>query len=254
VQHTSSLQRRPGRAKTAMVFLLHQLIATLGIPLMAPFAVIVFADFARPFCWTLYMTDFHRVLTGTPYFPVQIVLALLLAFLLSRFIRHRSMLWVWILPFTILCCVVSAFPRIGQLVDPRYAALSSPSRVSHFFGWGCQPENRCLDQLMLAMPFYSASAYSIGAWLARRMGPPSSLAQFVKAVNRRRVALGVGLPVLCWFLASALLDLSRREVPQTMSAVCATIVWAIAESIIVTFLLVTLAGSPRHNFFLNRTQ
>ena len=179
MQRTTSSQRRAGRARAAMVFLLHQLIATLGVLVTAPFAFVAFADFSRLFGSNLSLRDVHRVLTQTPYFPVQIALALLLGWLLGRFLAHRSMLWVWVLPLAVLGCALVAFSSTGQLLLHQYARLSSPSLLPHFFGWGCQ--NLCLDQLLITMPFYSAGAYSLGAWLARRIGPPSSFAPRWKA-------------------------------------------------------------------------
>jgi hypothetical protein len=162
---------RPGksRIKSLLVFVLHQFISTWGVGIVAPWMIVLVAPLLKLFGWTIYMTQFHWILTETPYFPVQIVFALFLGFLLGRYLRHGSMLWVWILPSVILCCVVVAFPVIGQLSVAQYAGLSSSSRLSHFFGWGCQPKNRCFDQLMITLPFYSATAYSLGALLPRMM-------------------------------------------------------------------------------------
>ena len=33
---------------------------------------------------------------------------------------------------------------------------------SRFFGWSCLPQNHCFEQVAITLPFYSASAYSLG--------------------------------------------------------------------------------------------
>src|SRR5262249_21927420 len=99
--------------------------------------------------------------------PVQIVFGLILGWLLGRTLRHRSILWVWAIPFAILCYSVAT----ATVVMPTSVFVSpgaGQSRFSHYFGWGCRPADRCLDQLLITMPFYSSLAYSLGAALARK--------------------------------------------------------------------------------------
>jgi hypothetical protein len=103
----------------------------------------------------------HRLLTDLPYFPFQIILGLWFGWALSRHFRHRSMLWVWILPLALLCF---AFADLSTV-----SSLGFRLRLMHFFAQGCQPENRCVDQLVITMPFYASVSYSLGAFLARRI-------------------------------------------------------------------------------------
>jgi hypothetical protein len=79
------------------------------------------------------------------------------------------MLWVWVIPLAILLYAFIAVP----VLMPRWTSvLERPdtfaSRLSHYFGSGCKTSARCLDQLLITMPFYTSVAYSIGVLLARK--------------------------------------------------------------------------------------
>lgn len=152
------------KAKGFLLFLMHQLIGTIGVGVGALLLTGLAFDLLRLLGRHYTMGYSHWILTGTPYFPVQIVLALFLGWLLSRRFHHRSMLWVWILPTGILCCAFAVLPTV--------TSLTLQFRLSHFFGWGCRPENRCFDQIGVTLPFYIAVAYSAGALLARRTSSP----------------------------------------------------------------------------------
>jgi hypothetical protein len=110
------------------------------------------------------------VLTGTPYFPVQIFLGLLVGFMVGRHLRHRAMLWVWAIPLAFLCYAFIAVPTFTpDLTPPEYQAGVGESRLSHYFGWGCQPKNHCIDQTWATLPFYIALSYSLGGLCAQSM-------------------------------------------------------------------------------------
>jgi hypothetical protein len=138
---------------------------------------------------------FHSIVSETPYFPVQIIFALILGWLLGRALRHRSMVWVWVLPMAILCySLVTARVLIPTSVFARPGVFQS--RFSHYFGWGCQPSARCFDQLLITMPFYSSLAYSMGAALARKtLGYASS-----QNKKHFRAVMLAGLIVLAAFI------------------------------------------------------
>jgi Na+-transporting methylmalonyl-CoA/oxaloacetate decarboxylase beta subunit len=148
-------------AKRALGFVVHQLVATLLIPIATPFLLAVCSDAVRILGHAVTSRDLHRILTETPYFPVQVTLAILLGWSLSMWLRHSAMQWVWVLPLIVLC--------VGSFVVPGVSGLSVGARLAHFFGRGCRPEDRCFDQLVLTMPFYTSAAYSIGAFLALKM-------------------------------------------------------------------------------------
>ena len=110
----------------------------------------------------------YLLLSGRPYFPIQIGLALVLGWICGRHLWHKSMVWVWVLPFAILCYAFIAIPTVTPHLPSRYQAGIGESRVSHYFGWGCGPWNYCHDQAGITLPFYIAAAYSLGALFARR--------------------------------------------------------------------------------------
>jgi hypothetical protein len=163
------LASRQGRWRAVGTFFLHQLIAAGGVPAAAPWTLPLFAFLSRVFGRPLDADQLHWVITGTPYYPVQIALALLLGLGLGRMFRHRTMLWVWVLPAVVLCIAIVFFRERGQDVVWMSPVISSSSVLSHFFGWGCQPRLRCIDQLIYTLPLYSSLFYSLGSLLARRL-------------------------------------------------------------------------------------
>jgi hypothetical protein len=76
------------------------------------------------------------------------------------------MVWVWILPAVLLTYVVAEVRTITPDLTSVLGQSANP--FSHYFGWGCQPKNRCLDQILITLPFYSAIAYSLGGWIGQR--------------------------------------------------------------------------------------
>ena len=186
--------RRNSRMVGVLVFVMHQVMATWCVVFVAPCAVAIFAGWVHLFGWAITQRQSGWILSGTPYYPVHVCLALFLGWSLGGWLQHRSMLWVWVIPTAILCIVVAAFPWIGQTATKQYWYVSSPSRLSHFFGWGCRLENRCSDQLITTLPFYCSVAYSLGAWRARQR--ISTLYSYAEAMNDIRMprALLVGIP------------------------------------------------------------
>ncbi len=228
-------------------YFLHQVISTLGVAFAAPFALIFFADLVRPFGWAISMRVFYQTLSGTPYFPIHIVLALFLGWVLGRLLTDRVMLFVWILPLAILLFFFATFPTNQPFVFSQSGSLSSPSSLSHFFGRGCEIGNHCFDQLLITMPFYASTAYSVGAWLAFRTGSAASHDNFGERVRRKRAYLFIGLPLLCVTLVSARLNMAARSPLPRMPTTIINIAMAFAEAWILTFLaliLLELAGSP----------
>ena len=152
-------------AKSVATFALHQFIGMYGIPYTAPIVFSLAFKCLLLFGRSYPRRAFYSIVSGLPYFPVQIVFALILGWLLGRALRQRSIVWVWVVPLVILCYSVATY-RI--LVPTSVLASVGQSRFSHYFGWGCRPENHCLDQLLITMPFYACLVYSLGAALARK--------------------------------------------------------------------------------------
>ena len=139
------------------------------------------------------MGDIYWILTEAGFFPAQIGFALFLGWLLGRDPRRRLMIWVWVLPFLIMCYAVAAVPTVLPAVVPVAAQAGvGESRLWHYFGPGCRPERRCIDQIMVIMPLYAAAAHSIGALVAPIMPEDSRWARTIRFWG----ALTVGLFLL----------------------------------------------------------
>jgi hypothetical protein len=151
-------------AKPLLLFVVHQFVGTWGIAIFAYYLGSSIFEILNLIGRPLSVRSLQWILTETPFFPVQITLGVYFGWVLARRFRHRSMLWVWILPALILCYAVIAVPTLSP--QETSVLVQKSGRLSHYFGWGCQPKDRCLDQLLITMPFYVATAYSIGARLA----------------------------------------------------------------------------------------
>lgn len=108
------------------------------------------------------------------------------------------MLWTWVIPTAIMGCAVVAYPWAARSVLEQPLGLSA--RLSHFFGWDCRLENRCIDQVATTIPFYGGIAYSVGAYLARvKMAALGAYAEAMSQVRMRR-ALLIGAASACYDL------------------------------------------------------
>lgn len=142
---TSAVNMRDSRKKKGIwwAFPFHQILSTVGVIAVAGLLTFILSSSTRA----------RWILTETPYFPVQIALALLIGFVLPRFLRHWLMYWVWVIPFLILC--------VSFILTP----LPLAGRFGRYFGWDCRPEFRCFVQLAVTLPFYTAMAYSLTSFL-----------------------------------------------------------------------------------------
>jgi hypothetical protein len=165
---------------SVLVFILHQFMGTWGVALLGPYLGMIAFELIRFFNRSFSMRSIHWILTETPYFPMQICFGLYCGWLLGRRIPQRYMTWVWILPAFLLSYCVVFVPTINPQLTPMLYRPEGP--LSHYFGWGCNPQNRCLDQILVTLPFYSSAAYSLGAWLAWRTLIRSKLGN-LKAVD-----------------------------------------------------------------------
>jgi hypothetical protein len=153
--------------KLASIFLMHQLVGTWGGAIFSYYLCSAVFEFLSLFGRSYSMRPFHWILTETPFFPIQIFVGLYLGWLFSRHFRQRAMLWVWVLPFFVLLYALATFSHGSMPVLDQ-----TTGRLSHYFGRGCRPKDRCLDQLLVTMPFYAAVAYSAGARLAHISAEP----------------------------------------------------------------------------------
>jgi hypothetical protein len=157
------------RAKSVLIFFVHQIVGTWGIAFVAAFGLFSLFDVIPNFAdWKRSIRFVHWLLTENPFYPVQVLTGLYIGWRLGRRFQHKSMLWIWVLPLAVLCYAL----MVGLTLIPDWTSvLARPStlgsRLWHYFGWGCTPRAHCLDQLLITMPFYASAAYSLGALLAR---------------------------------------------------------------------------------------
>jgi hypothetical protein len=156
------------RGKSLLVFVFHQFVGTWGVAFLAAFGLSSLFDVLPDFGgWKPSMRFVHWVLTENPFYPMQIVAGLYFGWLLGRRFQHRSMVWIWLLPLAILDYAFVATPVVSPWASILVRPDTLQSRLSFYFGWGCQPRARCIDQLLITMPFYASVSYSLGALLAR---------------------------------------------------------------------------------------
>lgn len=122
----------------------HQIMSTVGVLVLAGLLTFAISTPSRA----------RQILTETPYFPVQVGVSFVVGFTLRRFLHHRMMQWVWLLPFVIL--------TVSFLLTP----LPFVGRLDRYFNGGCKPEFRCFVQLAVTLPFYTAVSYSLAAFLS----------------------------------------------------------------------------------------
>jgi hypothetical protein len=161
------------KVTAVLVFLMHQVIATGVLFFTGYMAVWVAADLPRIIGIGIHQS-FIRSVTRPPYFPAQILWAFFLGWLLSGFLRHRTMLWVWVVPSLVLGWLFIRFPNC-------------PANLFR---------NACLD----SYPFLAAAAYSVGALLARRLSWLSKYAEAMRHINIPRACL-IGGAFICFEVA-----------------------------------------------------
>jgi hypothetical protein len=153
--------------RSGLVFVTHQIFATEGVIWLTVLGAFLLrrsiAELHEGWAESALMRGMHWILTNTPFFPIQISLGAYLGWKLSLRWPHRSMLWVWILPGVFLCYAVIWIPSFSP-----WSTSPQTGPLSHYFGWGCQADYRCYDQLTFTEPFYSSIAYSLGALWASR--------------------------------------------------------------------------------------
>jgi hypothetical protein len=158
------------KTRFGLMFVVHQVIVLWVVIVSAQILTASACNLLRVFGWQQYRSAYTWLLSGNPYFPVHIALGLLLGWLLARSLRDQSMVWVWVLPSILLGYAFVAIPTLTPSVVPFASqAGNGQSRFYHYFGWGCQFVNNCVDQSRFTRPFYASLAYSLGAFLALRI-------------------------------------------------------------------------------------
>jgi hypothetical protein len=156
------------KARMIVVFILHQLISPYLLLVISGFLTFSAMSLVPTLEPSIAVRTAHWILTETPYFPVQILIALITGFVVGK----RSILafarWMWVIP---------SLGLMGAFIFVPIAA--GQSRIDHFFGWGGLPQHRQYDELAVTLPFYVALAYSLAASLGTRLAdvaPSKSIA------------------------------------------------------------------------------
>lgn len=198
MEASSESSRVSSKVEAVLVFLMHQVIATVIVFFTGTVVIWIVADIPRLIGIRVHQS-FVTSATHPPYFPAQVLWAFFLGWSLSGFLRHRTMLWVWILPSLVLGWLFIHFPDCPVLVS-RNACIDSPSAYTHFFGPNCIPARSCLYQLYFTLPFLAAVAYSLGALLAQRIGWLGTYAETMRDIRMPRVCM-LSLAFICLDLA-----------------------------------------------------
>ncbi len=135
-------------------------IATFGSMLGAAVLMELLYPFAHALNAGLSFHQFNQVLS-LPYFPTQIAFGVMVGYMGRERFGTRFSLWIWIIPLLIFLWHFLAF-------QPNAFENFWQSRIHHFIGSGCQPADRCLDQMNSTGPLYTSIAYTLGALLKKR--------------------------------------------------------------------------------------
>jgi hypothetical protein len=162
------LATAPWAPKNIFTFICHQFVGTWGVAIAATLAVSISFGVLNPVAPSIFNSGNRSwLLTSIPYFPVQMGSGLWAGLMLGRWLRHRSMIWVWVLPALLLSYAVIAVPTLTpDQTSIIVQAGVGRSALAHYFGRGCNPRDRCVDQIIVTMPFYCSVCYSAGAFVA----------------------------------------------------------------------------------------
>lgn len=132
--------------KDAGFYVLHVLIGTVAVFLVAVTALEIIEQFINP-----KLVD--RLLVGSG-FPAQVVTGFVMGFVLNRYLQCKSAKWTWVVPAAGLL-----------LYFPGYVTSQQGwgGAVSYIFGTNC---GDCVEQIMTAGVLYGSITYSLGAWAA----------------------------------------------------------------------------------------
>jgi hypothetical protein len=146
--------------RVIMIFFLHQCLSTIGVIVGVAFVVFSMTSVSHHWQEKIGNNTASLILTGMPGFPgfpIQAAIGLVLGWWLMKRLGQNELLWVWVLPAVVMLIVLIHGPVV------QLGNQSSYEAVSHFFGNGCRPQDRCFDQVIFTLPLCTAAAYSLGA-------------------------------------------------------------------------------------------
>lgn len=191
-------------------FLIHQFLSTWGLFTAVPMVFAFILEAGLHFGLRIYMNQIDWVLYGTPFFPLHVIMAFMVGWVLGGTLRERSMLWVWVLPFVSLCTSQIGFPLIGRGFSEDYRLLALSGQLEYSWGrFGVYS----LQQIVRITLLYTAVAYSLGALLAFTVVRAPTFFDQMRSLRKVRLIWLVGVP---WLSLKFLL--SWKSVSTQLSA------------------------------------
>jgi hypothetical protein len=140
-------------ARWVGLYLLHLLIATLGVGLAT--AILLDAILKPLLEPGIGNAELISIATG-PYYPLEILMAGVAGYFGYGLLRGNHRFWVWILPTAYLATMMILWKPNTVLVDHTWHTT-----LAHFFV-GTPPH---YPEASITMPFYTTLSYAFGALL-----------------------------------------------------------------------------------------
>jgi hypothetical protein len=138
------------RARWVGMWFFSTLVATVGVAITVGLLTYSTQSF------TTRATRIHLL---TPYYPVPIMVGLVVGCLSYTRLKGSYRYWAWVAPAVLV---------LASLLDWKAGSHSAwPAAMSHFFGPVPYPDNR--DQRDTSVVLYMAIAYSIGAFVQSKL-------------------------------------------------------------------------------------
>jgi hypothetical protein len=148
---------------------MHQILAIFGVIVWAGMlTAIAIVDISKMRGRVAHLSDVHRALSAAPFFPIEVVVGLLLGWLVWKQFQDRVMFWVWVFPLVPLLMIMLEDSTHVSTIYPGATVTNYKIMLSTYFGSGCHVDEGCFKQIEFTVPFYAAVSYAIGAWFGWR--------------------------------------------------------------------------------------
>ena len=137
-------------------FAIHQVGSTLGVMMLSAMSCYETVELLKLVRINVTTKAATFVLLGVPGFPFQGAVAFVFGFGLARYVRAKSVIFVWILPFLCFC--------LGALT-----VAPSSSKLAYVIGGACKATQGCFYQVSLTLPLVASIFYTLGAILSRAL-------------------------------------------------------------------------------------
>jgi len=134
---------------------LNLLVATLGVVLLTGFLLnVVLQPLSQPL---ISHSQLFSVAKG-PYYPLPVILAVVLGYISYTRLKGNQRFWVWVVPALYLAAKIVVWKNRSVLRDDGWGAT-----MAHFFA----PKPPYHPEEDVVVPFYTSIAYAFGALLER---------------------------------------------------------------------------------------